>query len=51
MISAQIKSDLQNASWIRAMFEEGERLRGIHGADQVFDFSLGNPDYEPPRGQ
>jgi len=48
MISAQIKSDLQNASWIRAMFEEGERLRGIHGADQVFDFSLGNPDYEPP---
>ncbi|MGI6436322.1 MAG: pyridoxal phosphate-dependent aminotransferase [Syntrophomonadaceae bacterium] len=48
MISVQIKTDLQNASWIRAMFEEGERLRAIHGADKVFDFSLGNPDYEPP---
>lgn len=48
MISKQIKNDVQNASWIRAMFEEGERLRQIHGADKVFDFSLGNPDYEPP---
>lgn len=49
MISNQIKADLQNSSWIRAMFEEGERLRSIHGADKVFDFSLGNPDYEPPQ--
>jgi Aspartate/tyrosine/aromatic aminotransferase len=48
VISKQIKNDVQNASWIRAMFEEGERLRQIHGADKVFDFSLGNPDYEPP---
>jgi aspartate aminotransferase len=30
------------------MFEEGERLRQIHGADKVFDFSIGNPDLEPP---
>ncbi len=48
MISMQIKTDLGNASWIRAMFEEGERLRALHGVDKVFDFSLGNPDYEPP---
>jgi aspartate aminotransferase len=48
MISEQIKTDLHNASWIRAMFEEGERLRAIYGAEKVFDFSLGNPDYEPP---
>jgi aspartate aminotransferase len=48
MISEQIKNDLQNSSWIRAMFEEGERLRAIHGAERVYDFSLGNPDYEPP---
>lgn len=33
---------------IRAMFEEGEKLRKIYGADKVFDFSLGNPDPEPP---
>lgn len=48
MISKKISHDVQNASWIRAMFEEGARLRQIHGADKVFDFSLGNPDYEPP---
>lgn len=48
MISKQVNNDVQNASWIRAMFEEGERLRQIHGEDKVFDFSLGNPDYEPP---
>jgi aspartate aminotransferase len=30
------------------MFEEGLRLRAERGADNVFDFSLGNPDIEPP---
>jgi len=30
------------------MFEEGEKLRAIHGSDKVFDFTLGNPDTEPP---
>lgn len=48
MIADKIKNDINNASWIRAMFEEGEKLRQIYGAEKVFDFSLGNPDYEPP---
>ena len=48
MISKKISKNLGNSSWIRAMFEEGEKLRKIHGADNVFDFSLGNPDPEPP---
>jgi aspartate aminotransferase len=30
------------------MFEEGARLKAIHGADSVFDFSIGNPDIDPP---
>jgi aspartate aminotransferase len=30
------------------MFEEGERLRRERGPDSVFDFTLGNPDMEPP---
>ena len=30
------------------MFEEGERLRATYGVDNVFDFSLGNPNIEPP---
>lgn len=40
---------VQNSSVIRAMFEEGKRLAGIHGAENVFDFSLGNPNVEPPK--
>ncbi|RJQ32295.1 MAG: pyridoxal phosphate-dependent aminotransferase [Peptococcaceae bacterium] len=47
-ISKKIESFLISASWIRKMFEEGERLRQIHGADKVFDFTLGNPNLEPP---
>ena len=33
---------------IRKMFEEGARLRAEHGPENVFDFSLGNPDVPPP---
>ena len=43
-----IASQLENASWIRRMFEEGVRLKRERGADAVFDFSLGNPGVEPP---
>ncbi|MFZ5632297.1 MAG: pyridoxal phosphate-dependent aminotransferase [Bacillota bacterium] len=48
-ISKKIERFLAGASWIRKMFEEGERLRAIHGADKVYDFTLGNPDVEPPQ--
>ncbi len=44
-----ISSQLENASWIRRMFEEGVRLKRERGADAVCDFSLGNPDVEPPQ--
>ncbi len=33
---------------IKDMFEEGTRLKAEHGADRVYDFSLGNPDLPPP---
>ncbi|MCP3940880.1 MAG: pyridoxal phosphate-dependent aminotransferase [Desulfobacteraceae bacterium] len=39
---------VESASMIRKMFEEGARLREKYGADNVFDFSLGNPDVPPP---
>lgn len=48
MISIKMQEQVQNSSVIRAMFEEGKRLAGIHGAENVFDFSLGNPNVEPP---
>jgi aspartate aminotransferase len=33
---------------VKKMFEEGARLKGEHGPENVFDFSLGNPDVPPP---
>ena len=47
-VAKTIATQLENASWIRRMFEEGIRLKRERGADAVFDFSLGNPDLEPP---
>lgn len=47
-ISKAIESQLENASWIRRMFEEGARLKKERGAENVYDFTLGNPDVEPP---
>ena len=48
MVSEKIALNLNRSSWIRAMFEEGEKLRSRFGPDKVYDFSLGNPDIEPP---
>lgn len=47
-IAARVNECIQSASWIRKMFEEGAALRQQYGADQVFDFTLGNPTIEPP---
>jgi aspartate aminotransferase len=46
--SRKIKEMMESSSWIRRMFEAGNALRAIHGRENVFDFSLGNPDAEPP---
>jgi aspartate aminotransferase len=48
-VAKKIAGFIANSSWIRKMFEEGERLRQQFGADQVYDFTLGNPDVEPPK--
>lgn len=48
MISEKMSVLVKNSSVIRAMFEEGKRLAQIYGAENVFDFSLGNPSVEPP---
>ena len=39
---------MKESSWIRRMFEAGIELREAHGAENVFDLSLGNPLLEPP---
>lgn len=48
MISEKMIGLVKNSSLIRAMFEEGKRLAGIYGAENIYDFSLGNPSVEPP---
>ena len=49
MIAEHIAQKMQGGSMIRKMFEEGTRLRTLYGAENVYDFSIGNPDAEPPR--
>ena len=47
-IAQKIKGYMEKSSWIRKMFEQGALLKAQHGAENVFDFSLGNPNLEPP---
>src|SRR5271157_1080885 len=47
-IANTISEQLERASWIRRMFEEGARMKRERGEENVFDFTLGNPDGEPP---
>ena len=48
VIARKIEGFVKEASFIRKMFEEGMSLKKKYGAKNVFDFSLGNPNLEPP---
>jgi aspartate aminotransferase len=48
VVASQIQAQMANASWIRKMFEKGAELKKQFGAENVCDFSLGNPDIPPP---
>lgn len=48
MISERMIKLAEGGSAIRAMFEEGKRLASLYGAENVFDFSIGNPYFAPP---
>ena len=49
MISDKMKKLVKNNSVIREMFEEGKRLEKIYGKENVYDFSLGNPNVPAPK--
>lgn len=49
MISEKMVDLVANSSVIRAMFEEGKQMAQKYGAENVYDFSLGNPSVEPPQ--
>ncbi len=48
IIADEIEASVGKASVIRRMFEAGIELKKKFGADNVYDFSLGNPDVPPP---
>jgi len=47
-LSKGVASSIEKSSWVRKMFEEGAARKAEFGPDNVFDFSLGNPNLDPP---
>ena len=47
-IAAKIREAMERSSWVRKMFEIGTAMKQEFGADNVYDFSIGNPDAPPP---
>lgn len=48
MISKRLRRSLDDAVSIRDIFEEGKKLAAIYGAENIFNFTIGNPSVEPP---
>lgn len=48
LLSPAVQASLGGSSLIRRMFEAGLELKKKYGNDNVYDFSLGNPDLAPP---
>lgn len=49
MISEKMEKMVSNSSAIRQMFEEGNRMAKLYGKENVYDFSLGNPNLPAPK--
>ena len=47
-IARKVLEAIERSSWLRRMFEEGAALTAKYGAENVYDFTLGNPSVEPP---
>ena len=48
MIADKMQAMVAGSSAIRAMFEEGQKMAAVYGAENVYDFSLGNPNVAAP---
>ena len=48
MISKRLRESLDSSICIRDIFEEGKKLAAIYGAENIFNFTIGNPSVEPP---
>jgi len=49
IVSNKMRKLIRNQDgWTRKMFDKGMQMKKTLGEDKVYDFSLGNPDVEPP---
>lgn len=48
MISKRLQASLDSSVCIRDIFEEGKKLAAIYGQENIFNFSIGNPNVAPP---
>lgn len=48
MIAKRLRASLDSAICIRDIFEEGKKLAAIYGAENIFNFTIGNPSVQPP---
>lgn len=48
MIAKRLRASLDSSICIRDIFEEGKKLASIYGAENIYNFSIGNPSVEPP---
>lgn len=48
MIAKRLQESLEKAVSIRDIFEEGKKLAAIYGSENIFNFSIGNPNVAPP---
>ena len=48
MIAKRLRESLDSAICIRDIFEEGKKLAAVYGAENIFNFTIGNPSIEPP---
>ena len=49
MISTRIQELIVSGASIRAMFEDGRKMAELYGAENVYDFMVGNPGLHPPQ--
>ena len=47
-VAAGIMAAMERSSWVRKMFEAGAEMKALYGQENVFDFSIGNPNVPPP---
>lgn len=48
MIARRLRESLDSSICIRDIFEEGKKLAAVYGAENIFNFTIGNPSVEPP---